>query len=119
MATETETEAEEGTSIEDLADDGAAEEEQEEFVVGTSGQLGLAVGGKSPDTSKVSIGSAGREVEGQFKKGDVVTFLVETRIDGIKFDDRHDSQGIVIGCTRTHVAKPLTVRVVDSPNDED
>ena len=104
-------------SIEDMANNGEAEGE-DEIVVGTHGQLSFTIGGKKPTTSKVSLGSAGREVDGQFQKGDVVSFLVTARCNEIVLTDKHDNVGTAIECIRTHKFAAQSVRVVESANDE-
>lgn len=115
---DTDEEEADGATIEDLADDPEANGPEEETLVGTSGQLSFSVGGKRPSTSTISIGSAAREVDGQYQKGDVIVLKVIARIDKIAFADKHDSSGNAIDCGRAHSAKPLSISVVGEADGE-
>jgi hypothetical protein len=104
-----------GQSIEDLAEGGDIEpEDNEVYIEGTTGQLSLAVGGRKPDTSTFKM--KGGEVkirEGQFTKGESVWCKVLLRVDEIKFVDGHDEYGTVNSTKRVHIAKPIHVERVE------
>lgn len=74
-------------------------------------QLSLAIGGRKPDVSKISVRSISREVEGQFKQdGEVIAFLVYARVDETKVTDKHDAGGRIVDRVRTAVLTPQSIR---------
>lgn len=103
----------EGRSIEDMAEEGGFEPEEDPtvYIEGTTGQLSLSVGGRKPDSASFKM--QGKEVpladRTQFAKGSTVKLDVIARVDEIKFRDKHDDAGEVSHTTRVHTAIPISV----------
>lgn len=99
-------------SVSDLAanGDGTPKAEEPPPVEGTTGQLSLEVGGDSPSLSTVKLMGVSREVEGEFKRGETVTFLTQARCGEIDFIDTMDAQGFVTKSERRHKFRVESVR---------
>lgn len=79
---------------------------REEVVLEGDGQLSLAVGGKSPNVSRVVLRGGQIPFNGQAKKGDRITLEVECVVGEIHLIDYRDSKTAEITETvRKHVLK--------------
>lgn len=101
-------------SVADLAANGDDEEkpkvEEPPPVEGTTGQLSLEVGGDTPSLATVKLLGVSREVEGEFRRGETVTFLTQARCGEIDFIDTMDHQGFVTKSERRHKFRVESVR---------
>lgn len=85
------------------------------IVEGSDGQLSLAVGGRKPTTSSLTLVGGKIDVEGQFKKGEIVVVQVECVVGEIAFKDLTDSKtNQVVGCARRHKARIVGSSIVES-----
>lgn len=103
-------------TIDTLVEDGAGEDQEPEGpppVEGTIEQLSLDAGGDPPTTTSMTLQGGKVSVEGEFKKGEVVTFYVEARVSDVTFSDKWDSKIMaVVGTERKHKAKVQGIRRV-------
>lgn len=99
-----------------------AEQEIQETVVGDDAlviegteQLSFEVGGKQPLASKLKVAAGAIEVEGQFRKGETVTLMVECVVNEVTFKDVADkATGQVVDCVRVQKARVEHVAVVEN-----
>lgn len=100
------------------ADDGqldesepVADRDDDLYVEGSSGQLSLKVGGgKEPTQSSIRFLGGKLDVEGEFKKGEVVRVLIEARVNEVAFVDREDPKTRqVTGVERRHRARIVAI----------
>ena len=100
-------------SIADLAG-GESDEEEDALgpppLEGTTGQLSLDVGGDTPDISTAKLRAVSNEVEGEYDKGEVVTFQVIARCSEVHFVDSADAQGLVVKTERRHIFRVESIR---------
>lgn len=85
------------------------------LVLPGSEQLSFSIGGKKPTSSKLTLTGGQIEVEGQFKKGEIVVFQVEAVVEEVAFRDQVDSKTRqVVGCTRKQKARIVGSQLVES-----
>jgi hypothetical protein len=100
-------------SIADLAGEEVEEEVEEPQsppIEGTTGQLSLDLGGEPPDISSAKLRAISNEVEGQYDRGEVVTFTVIARCGEVHFIDTVDAQGFVTKSERRHIFRVESIR---------
>ena len=107
-----EDEGEEGRSIEDLAETEDLEPEPPP-IEGTTGQLSLDVGGSMPDISSAKFRGISKEVEGEYQRGELLTFTVIARCSEVHFIDSVDEHGVVTKSERRHILRPESVRRIE------
>lgn len=94
---------------------GAGEDDQALSLPGSSSQLSFEVGGKKPTSSKLTLTGGQIEVEGTFKKGEIVVFTVEAVVEEVGFRDQTDPKTRqVVGCARKHKARIVASRLEES-----
>lgn len=98
----------------ELGPDQILQNPAELVIDGSTGQLSLDVGGvKEPTTSTLRLVGGRIEVEGEFKKGDVLAVRLEAVVNEVSFKDTHDSTtGQVVACARNHRARVTGVQVL-------
>lgn len=86
-------------------------QEEDGLVLGGTGQqLSFSVGGKKPTSSHFRLTGGEIQVEGQFSKGETVTFTVQASVDEVAFRDEKDAKtGQVVGAKRVHKARIVGV----------
>src|SRR6185295_980137 len=83
-------------------------------IAGSSTQLTLTLGGKTPTTSSMRLLGGGIKVEGEFKKGDVVKFSGVARVVEVGAKDEIDDKTLKpVGCERRHRARILELNAVE------
>lgn len=100
---------EEQQSIEDIAANGGAEEEERETYIEGARQLSLLAGGEEPTSSSMRLRGGSVPVEGEFEKGDRMRLVVEVVVSEVHFVDVRDPAGFVARTERRHVAKAESV----------
>ena len=90
-------------------------EAPDDLVIDGSGQLSLAVGGKRPTTSSLTLVGGKIDVEGQFEKGEIVVLQVECVVGEIAFKDLTDSKtNQIVGCARRHKARIVGTSIIET-----
>lgn len=97
----------------DLPGEGEGDDEIEEPVVeGSESQLSLAIGGRKPEESRITLAGGAFKMSGQFKKGERVRLFVEGTVDEVATRDNRDRKlNLITSTTRTHT---LTVEKIDT-----
>lgn len=91
------------------------QDEQALVLAGSDGQLSLNVGGKRPTTSSLTLTGGKFDVEGQYKKGEIVVVQIEAVVGEVAFIDLTDSKtNQVVGCARRHKARIVGRTVLES-----
>jgi hypothetical protein len=108
-----------GRSIEDRANDGEAEEADDEedgqfTIPGTGTGLTLNAGGKKPSSSEAKMDGLSLAIKGEFKKGDTVRLVVDAVVRDIHFPDDYKGADVV-RTRRIHIFRPLTVEPMQTP----
>ena len=105
------TTAAEERSIADMAaTNGHAPEEAPEPSIEGTAQLSMNVGGMRPTVASMKLRGGSIPVEGEFKKGDRLTLVVEVSVDEIHFVDKKDNDGRPVQVERRHISKIAGVR---------
>lgn len=101
-----------GKSIEDRADEGEAEEPEEDsgqFVIPGSGTgLTLNAGGRKPDVSEAKLAAIPLAIKGEFKKGDTLRLVVDVLCTGVNSKD-DVKNGEIQRTRRIHHFTPVAV----------
>lgn len=85
------------------------------FVESKSQQLTFAPGGKKPTSSTLALSSAKRELEGEYRKGQLLTITVTARVRSVEFIDQVDKEtDQVVGSERRHKLRTVEFTVEEA-----
>ena len=96
----------------DLGDEGEGKQDEPEALsmAGDYEQMSLNVGGKKPTSSVFKVQGGKIDLEGEFRKGDIVRVEMTLRVGEVAVADKVDSTGNVASTTRTHKGRVEGVR---------
>lgn len=104
-----------------LENEGDPEDEAEDngqmFIPGTAPTISMQVGGPRPSASELRLQGGSVGIEGEFKKGEVITLLVTVRVQDISFPSTFDDDGNATSTKRRHIARPISVTRADIAPD--
>lgn len=105
---------ENGSSIEEMAQNGEGETPETPPIQAAHQQLSLIAGGEEPTTATMRMKGGAIPVEGEWEKGDMVELRVICRVSEIHFVDQIDRSGYALGCERKHIARVESVQRISS-----